>query len=69
MAVAIDKQGAARRGGIHPDNFIRRRGPVGHHIALFGAEGSGNILFSFQVRATMIEQRPQFRHGYGDVGL
>ena len=57
MAVTVNQQGAPRRRGIHSDDFVRGRGAVGHHIALLGPKGAGDILFGFQMRSGMIQQR------------
>ncbi len=59
MAVAIDKQRAARRRRVHADDFVGGGGAVGHHVALLGAKGAGDILFRLQVRTGVIQQRPQ----------
>ncbi len=69
MAVTVDQQRTASGRRIHADNFIRRRGAVGHHVALLGAKGASDILFRFQMRAGMVQQRPQFGNRDRNIGF
>lgn len=57
VAVTVNQQCASGGCGVHPDNLVRGRGAIGHHVALFSTERAGNVLFGFQMRAGMIEQR------------
>ncbi|VTM88402.1 Uncharacterised protein [Raoultella ornithinolytica] len=69
MAVTVNQQRAARRCRIHADNFVRRRGAVRHHVALLGTKGAGDILLGFEMRAGVIEERPQLGDRNRHVGF
>ena len=69
MAVTVNQHGATGRGGIHADNFVGGRGPVGHHVAAFRVEDAGDVLFRFFVRAAVVQQRTEFRNRNRDIGF
>ena len=69
VTVTVNQQGAAGGRRVHADNFIGRRGAVGHHIALLGAKGARDILLRLQVRAGMIQQGAQLGDRNRDIRL
>ena len=69
MTVTVNQQRAAGGRRVHTDNFVGRRGAIGHHVALFSAKGAGNILLRLQMRAGMIQQGAQLGDRNRDIRL